>query len=158
MRSSGTMALSPHGSRSHGRNGCRTVLDILRYLYSHRYPPPLLYPPVPTPPSLVFPGISYDAANSGPVFEYRHQFLNHYDLASLCGRKHHELFQSDGRSLLAEFPGRGRGTGRRHCLHTRLARESCATLGNFWVDLTRSLLWILLPGALVGSLLLIWQG
>src|SRR5664280_1112808 len=39
-----------------------------------------------------------------------------------------------------------------------LARESCSTLGNFWVDLTRSLLWILLPGALVGSLLLVWQG
>ena len=39
-----------------------------------------------------------------------------------------------------------------------LARETCATLGNFWVDLTRSLLWILLPGALLGSLLLVWQG
>jgi len=39
-----------------------------------------------------------------------------------------------------------------------LARESCATLGNFWVDLTRSLLWILVPGALLGSLLLVWQG
>ncbi len=39
-----------------------------------------------------------------------------------------------------------------------LARESCATLGNFWTDLTRSLLWILLPGALFGSLLLVWQG
>ncbi|MGA2909928.1 MAG: potassium-transporting ATPase subunit KdpA [Terracidiphilus sp.] len=39
-----------------------------------------------------------------------------------------------------------------------LARESCSTLGNFWVDLTRSLLWILLPGALIGSLLLVWQG
>jgi K+-transporting ATPase ATPase A chain len=39
-----------------------------------------------------------------------------------------------------------------------LARESCATLGNFWVDLTRSLLWVLLPGALLGSLLLVWQG
>jgi K+-transporting ATPase ATPase A chain len=39
-----------------------------------------------------------------------------------------------------------------------LARESCATLGNFWVDITRSLLWILLPGALIGSLLLVWQG
>lgn len=38
------------------------------------------------------------------------------------------------------------------------ARESCATLGNFWVDLTRGLLWILLPGALVGSLLLVGQG
>ncbi len=39
-----------------------------------------------------------------------------------------------------------------------LARESCETLGNFWVDVTRSLLWVLLPGALVGSLLLVWQG
>jgi K+-transporting ATPase ATPase A chain len=39
-----------------------------------------------------------------------------------------------------------------------LARETCATLGNFWVDVTRSLLWILLPGALLGSLLLVWQG
>ena len=39
-----------------------------------------------------------------------------------------------------------------------LAHESCSTLGNFWVDLTRSLLWILLPGALIGSLLLAWQG
>ena len=39
-----------------------------------------------------------------------------------------------------------------------LARESCATLGNFWADLTRSLLWILLPGALLGSLLFVWQG
>jgi K+-transporting ATPase ATPase A chain len=39
-----------------------------------------------------------------------------------------------------------------------LTRETCATLGNFWVDSTRSLLWILLPGAIVGGLLLIWQG
>ena len=39
-----------------------------------------------------------------------------------------------------------------------LARQSCATVGNFWVDLTRSLLWVLLPGALLGSLLLVWQG
>src|SRR5271170_6533945 len=39
-----------------------------------------------------------------------------------------------------------------------LARESFETLGNFWVDVTRSLLWVLLPGALLGALLLIWQG
>jgi potassium-transporting ATPase potassium-binding subunit len=39
-----------------------------------------------------------------------------------------------------------------------LARESCQTLGNFWVDLTRGLLWVLLPGAVVGALLLVWQG
>jgi K+-transporting ATPase ATPase A chain len=39
-----------------------------------------------------------------------------------------------------------------------LARERSATIGNFWVDLIRSLLWVLLPLALIGSLGLIWQG
>ena len=39
-----------------------------------------------------------------------------------------------------------------------LARELSDTLGNFWADLTRALLWILLPGALIGALLLAWQG
>lgn len=39
-----------------------------------------------------------------------------------------------------------------------LARQLSDTLGNFWVDLTRALLWILLPGALIGAVLLIWQG
>jgi K+-transporting ATPase ATPase A chain len=39
-----------------------------------------------------------------------------------------------------------------------LARQLSDSLGNFWVDLTRSLLWILLPAALIGALLLVWQG
>lgn len=39
-----------------------------------------------------------------------------------------------------------------------LARERSATIGNFWVDLVRALLWVLFPVALVGSLVLIWQG
>jgi potassium-transporting ATPase potassium-binding subunit len=38
------------------------------------------------------------------------------------------------------------------------AREHSPTLGNFWVDTTRALLWILLPGALVGAVVLVWQG
>lgn len=38
------------------------------------------------------------------------------------------------------------------------ARENATTLGNFWVDLVRGLLWVLLPLSLVGGLLLVWQG
>jgi len=38
------------------------------------------------------------------------------------------------------------------------ARQSSATIGNFWVDLVRSLLWVLLPLGLIGSLALVWQG
>ena len=39
-----------------------------------------------------------------------------------------------------------------------IARERSSTLGNFWVDLTRSLLWVILPLTLAGSLVLVWQG
>jgi potassium-transporting ATPase potassium-binding subunit len=39
-----------------------------------------------------------------------------------------------------------------------IARERSATIGNFWVDLIRSLLWVILPLALIGSLVLVWQG
>src|SRR5215469_12366665 len=39
-----------------------------------------------------------------------------------------------------------------------IARKETDKLGNFWVDTTRCLLWVLLPVCLVGSLLLVWQG
>jgi potassium-transporting ATPase potassium-binding subunit len=39
-----------------------------------------------------------------------------------------------------------------------LARETSTRLGNFWADVTRALLWVLLPGASLGCLLLVWQG
>ncbi|MEP7118045.1 MAG: potassium-transporting ATPase subunit KdpA [Acidobacteriota bacterium] len=39
-----------------------------------------------------------------------------------------------------------------------IASREKATLGNFWVDVTRAVLWVLLPVCLVGSLLLVSQG
>ena len=39
-----------------------------------------------------------------------------------------------------------------------LAREQTTALGNFWVDVVRAMLWILLPLSLVGGLVLIAQG
>jgi K+-transporting ATPase ATPase A chain len=39
-----------------------------------------------------------------------------------------------------------------------IARRESATLGNFWVDLTRATLWVLLPMCLVGALVLVSQG
>jgi K+-transporting ATPase ATPase A chain len=38
------------------------------------------------------------------------------------------------------------------------AREHSATVGNFWVDLVRALLWVLLPLSLLGGLALVEQG
>jgi K+-transporting ATPase ATPase A chain len=39
-----------------------------------------------------------------------------------------------------------------------IKRTSSATIGNFWVDMTRSLLYVLLPGSFLYALLLIAQG
>src|SRR5271157_4359777 len=39
-----------------------------------------------------------------------------------------------------------------------IARRQMQTIGNFWVDLVRAALWVLLPFSLVGALLLVSQG
>lgn len=39
-----------------------------------------------------------------------------------------------------------------------IARKQMETIGNFWVDITRATLWLLLPFCLVGSLFLVSQG
>ena len=39
-----------------------------------------------------------------------------------------------------------------------IARREQDTLGNFWVDMTRATFWVLLPGCVLGALLLVWQG
>ena len=37
-------------------------------------------------------------------------------------------------------------------------RRSAQTIGNFWVDMTRCILYILLPLSIIGALVLVWQG
>ncbi len=39
-----------------------------------------------------------------------------------------------------------------------VAGDRRGTLGNFWVDMTRAVLWVLLPFCVVGALLLVSQG
>ena len=39
-----------------------------------------------------------------------------------------------------------------------LARDRAAGIGNFWVDVVRATLWVLLPLSLAGGLILVWQG
>src|SRR3954452_15043133 len=39
-----------------------------------------------------------------------------------------------------------------------VARRQMQTIGNFWVDLVRCSLWVLLPACILGSLLLVSQG
>jgi potassium-transporting ATPase potassium-binding subunit len=56
------------------------------------------------------------------------------------------------------FVSAGTGIAIAIALMRGLSRRSASTIGNFWVDLTRTILYVLLPIAVVGSLLLVWQG
>ena len=38
------------------------------------------------------------------------------------------------------------------------ARRGAKTIGNFWVDLTRTTLWVLMPLSIIFALVLVWQG
>ncbi|HUO59843.1 MAG TPA: potassium-transporting ATPase subunit KdpA [Candidatus Acidoferrales bacterium] len=39
-----------------------------------------------------------------------------------------------------------------------IARREKETIGNFWVDMVRGTLWVLLPVCIIGALVLVWQG
>jgi potassium-transporting ATPase potassium-binding subunit len=39
-----------------------------------------------------------------------------------------------------------------------IKRTSAGTIGNFWVDMTRTLLYVLVPSCIIYALLLVWQG
>jgi K+-transporting ATPase ATPase A chain len=39
-----------------------------------------------------------------------------------------------------------------------LTRRTSKTIGNYWIDLTRGVLYVLLPLSVVGALVLVWQG
>ena len=39
-----------------------------------------------------------------------------------------------------------------------IRRTTSSTIGNFWVDVTRSILYILVPGCVIFALVLVWQG
>jgi K+-transporting ATPase ATPase A chain len=56
------------------------------------------------------------------------------------------------------FVSAGTGIAVAIALIRGVSRVGKGTLGNFWVDLTRAVLYILLPISLVGALILAWQG
>jgi K+-transporting ATPase ATPase A chain len=56
------------------------------------------------------------------------------------------------------FVSAGTGIAIAFALMRGIARVGGSTIGNFWVDLTRAVLYVLLPIAFVGALFLVWQG
>ncbi|HVP05396.1 MAG TPA: potassium-transporting ATPase subunit KdpA [Dehalococcoidia bacterium] len=56
------------------------------------------------------------------------------------------------------FTSAAAGIGVALALIRGISRRRADTVGNFWVDLTRSILYVLLPMSIVVALILVWQG
>jgi K+-transporting ATPase A subunit len=89
--------------------------------------------------------------------EYRDQLQHNHHLASLRRRKYHDLFQPDRVGLCAQnFLAGAAGLAVGIAFIRGLTRQLGSTPENFWVDITRGLLWILLPEAMAGHCY--WSG
>ena len=99
------------------------------------------------------PAMSPDLAfNTSVSFETNTNWQNY---SGETGASH--LIQS---TLLAvrNFTSAATGLAVALALVRGLVRRSSKTLGNYWVDLTRGTLYILLPLAVVAAIILVWQG
>jgi K+-transporting ATPase ATPase A chain len=105
------------------------------------------------PSCLVLSRISHHADFSGPCMVYRDQLLHNHHLASLRRRNTMTYFSQIVGLCAQNFLAGAAGLAVGIAFIRGLARQLSSTLGNPWVDVTRGLLWILLPGALAGALL-----
>ncbi len=93
------------------------------------------------------------------AFNTAASFTTNTNWQNYCRRKHHEL--SSPRwpvSPITTSPPRRSGIALAIAFIRGIARRQKETIGNFWVDMVRATLWVLLPICIVGALLLVSQG
>ena len=102
---------------------------------------------------------SHEGRAGAPLAEHRRQLHHEHELAVLR-RRVHDVATSPrwpaSRCRTSSPPRSAWRCSWRSSAGSRAARPS--TLGNFWVDLYRSLVYILLPLAVIVTVLLVWQG
>ena len=98
------------------------------------------------------PPMSPDLAfNTSVSFETNTNWQNY------SGEGVSHLIQSAGLAV-RNFTSAAAGMAIAVALIRGLVRRNASSIGNFWVDVTRSTLYILLPLAVVGAIILAWQG
>jgi len=93
-----------------------------------------------------------------PLSEYGDQLLHHQHWQAYAGESTMSYASQMVGLCVQNFLAGAAGLAVGIAFIRGLAREGFETLGNFWVDLTRGLLWILLPARSLGALFLRAQG
>jgi K+-transporting ATPase ATPase A chain len=85
-------------------------------------------------------------------------FVTNTNWQNYSGESAASYLSQEGMLAVRNFTSAATGIAVAIALIRGLVRRSAKTLGNFWVDLTRSLLYVLLPLSIIGALFLVWQG
>ena len=104
------------------------------------------------------PGIRRRPGEPRPGVQHGHQLHDEHELAVVQRRVDDELSRPDGRAGRPELRVRGRRHRGGDCHDSRLCSRGNRPLGNFWVDLTRTVVYILLPLCIVTGLFFCSQG
>ena len=94
----------------------------------------------------------------GARLQHRGVVHDQHELAGVQRRVDDELSDADGGLAFHNFVSAATGIALAIAFIRGIAQREKDTLGNFWVDLVRCTLWVLLPFCLVGALFLVSQG
>ncbi len=90
--------------------------------------------------------------------QHRRELPDQHQLAELRRRIDDELSLADGRSHRSELPERRDGIALAVALVRGFARAESKGIGNFWADMVRATLYVLLPFCVLLTVIYVWQG
>ena len=102
--------------------------------------------------------MQFGAMSPHLAFNTAISFVTNTNWQSYGGESTLSYFSQMAGLTVQNFVSAATGMAAAIALARGLARHSSGTVGNFFVDTTRSVLYILLPIAIIGALLLAWQG
>jgi len=107
--------------------------------------------------------LPFNPQGLGPVeqrlaFNTAASFTTNTNWQNYAGEQTMSYFSQMVALVFHQFASAATGIALAVALIRGLVRRSAQTLGNFWVDLTRSIMYILLPISIVGALIFVSQG
>jgi len=99
-------------------------------------------------------------AEVGPelAFNTAASFVTNTNWQAYVGEATMSYFTQMAGLAVQNFVSAATGIGIALAVIRGFSRKSSKSLGNFWVDLTRATLYVLLPISIIGTLVLVWQG
>jgi K+-transporting ATPase ATPase A chain len=108
--------------------------------------------------SLPFNPANLPAVTPGLAFNTAVSFTTNTNWQAYAGESTMSYFTQMAGLAVHNFTSAAAGIGVALALIRGISRRRADSVGNFWVDITRSILYVLLPMSIIVALILVWQG